>query len=79
MRIKVGRKPIPASFLKIEGRGTLVGVKDRKGLVSVQNQGPVAPPMGKRRGGKGDVRRGATARRAMEKGGCVRVIEGEEV
>ena len=33
----------------------------------------------KRRGSKGDVRRGATARRAMEKGGCVRVIEGEEV
>ena len=29
---------------------------------------------GKRREGKGDVRRGAT-----EKGGCVRVIEGEEV
>ena len=33
----------------------------------------------KRRGGKGDVRRGATARGAMEKGGCVRVIEEEEV
>ena len=32
---------------------------------------------GKRRGGKGDVRRGVTARGAMEKGGCVRVIEGE--
>ena len=29
---------------------------------------------GKRRGSKGDVRRGA-----MEKGGCVKVIEGEEV
>ena len=34
---------------------------------------------GKRRGSKGDVRRGVTARGAMEKGGCVRVIEGEEV
>ena len=34
---------------------------------------------GKRRGSKGDVRRGATARGAMEKGRCVRVIEGEEV
>ena len=35
---------------------------------------------GKRRGSKGDVRRGATARGAMEKGGCVRIIgEGEVV
>ena len=34
---------------------------------------------GKRRGNKGDVRRGATARGVMEKGGCVRVIKGEEV
>ena len=33
----------------------------------------------KRGGSKGDVRRGATAREAMEKGGCDRVIEGEEV
>ena len=29
--------------------------------------------------GARDVRREATARGAMEKGGCVRVIEGEEV
>ena len=34
---------------------------------------------GKRRGSKGDVRRGVTASGVMEKGGCVRVIEGEEV
>ena len=34
---------------------------------------------GKRRGNKGDVRRGATSSGAMEKGECVRVIEGEEV
>ena len=34
---------------------------------------------GKRRGSKADVGRGATASGAMEKGGCVRVIEGEEV
>ena len=30
----------------------------------------------KRSGSKGDVRKGATARGAMEKGECVRVIEG---
>ena len=30
MRVKVGGKAIPASFLKIEGRGTLVGEKDRR-------------------------------------------------
>ena len=34
---------------------------------------------GKRRGGRGDVRREATARGAMEKSGCVGVLEGEEV
>ena len=34
---------------------------------------------GKSRRSKGDVRRGATARGALEKSGCVRVIEGEEV
>ena len=34
---------------------------------------------GKSRESKGDVRGGATARGAMEKGGCVRVIKGEEV
>ena len=33
----------------------------------------------KRRGSNGDVRGGATARGAMEKSRCVRVIEGEEV
>ena len=32
----------------------------------------------KRGGSKGDARRAATARGAMEKGGYVRVIEGEE-
>ena len=30
MRIKVGGKPIPASFLKIEGRGTLVVAKNQR-------------------------------------------------
>ena len=33
----------------------------------------------KRRGNKGNVRGGATARGALEKGGCVRVIEGGEI
>ena len=33
----------------------------------------------KRVGSNGDVRGRATASGAMEKGGCVRVIEGEEV
>ena len=33
----------------------------------------------KRGGSKGDVRGRATAKGAMEKSGCVRVIEGEEV
>ena len=34
---------------------------------------------GKRRGSKGDVRGRTTARGAIEKGECVRVIDGEEV
>ena len=33
----------------------------------------------KRRGSKGNVSGEATARRAIEKGGCVRLIEGQEV
>ena len=51
--VKVGGKVIPASFLKIEERGTLVGAKDRKHLPGARK--------GKRRGSKGNVRRGATA------------------
>ena len=35
--------------------------------------------MGERGSSKGDVRRGSTARRAMEKSRYVRVIEGKEV
>ena len=30
MGVKVEDKVIPASFLKVEGRGTLVGAKDRR-------------------------------------------------
>ena len=59
MRVDVGGKAIPASFLKIKGRGTLVGAKDQKRegqikeLVGGQNPGPVAPPRSK----KGQERR----------------------
>ena len=34
-------------------------------LVGSQNPGPEAPPRSKKRGSKGDVRKGATARGAM--------------
>ena len=86
--VKVGGKVIPARFLKIEGRGTLVRAKNRgerdreKNWWVIRTQVLKHLPgarMGKRGGSKGDVRKGATARGAMEKGGCVRVIEGEEV
>ena len=30
VRVNVGGKAIPASFLKIEGKGVLVGAKDRR-------------------------------------------------
>ena len=35
MRVKVGGKAIPASFLKVEGRETLVGAKrpEREGRI----------------------------------------------
>ena len=88
MRVEVGGKAVPAYFLKIEGRGdALWGERpEREGqikeLVDGQNPGPVAPPRSKKgqvKRGKGDVRGRATARGAMEKGGCVRVTEGEEV
>ena len=51
--VKVGGKVIPASFLKIEERRTLVGAKDRKHLPGARKS--------KRRRSKGNVRRGATA------------------
>ena len=55
VRVKVGGKVIPASFLKAEGRRTLVGVKDRERegrieeLVGGQNSGPEAPPRSKKK------------------------------
>ena len=64
MRVKVGGKVIPASFLKVEERGTLVGAKDwreREGwieeLVDGQNPGPEAPPKSKKGKEKREQRR----------------------
>ena len=54
MRVNVGGKPTPVCFLKIKGRGALVGGErpEREGrieeLVGGQNQGPVAPPKSKK-------------------------------
>ena len=76
MRVKVGGKAISTSFLKIEGRRTLVGAIGRRDrqieeLVSGQNQGPVALP----RSRKKQVRR--EQRRGQGKSDCQR-SEGEE-
>ena len=82
VRVKVGGKAIPASFLKIERRGDACwgDRPEREGqieeLVGDQNPSSEAPPSSKKRWSKGDARRGASARGVMEKGGCVRVIEG---
>ena len=87
MRVKVEEKVIPASFLKIEGRGTLALAKDRrkrgrkKNWLVIRTQDLKELPgarKGERRGSKGDVRGGATARGTMWKSGYVRVIEGKE-
>ena len=52
-------------------------------MVDDQNPGPEAPPRNRRgrerRESKGNVRRGATARGSMEKGGYVRFIEKGEI
>ena len=86
--VKVGGKVIPSSFLKVEGRGTLVGAKDRKERDRLKNWQVIKtqvlkhlPGAGKnkRERRKENVRLEATARKAMEKGRCVRVIEGEKV
>ena len=71
MRVNVGGKAIPTSFLKIEERGTLIGAKDRRErdrveLVGGQNPGPVAPPMSK----KGQEKRGQ--KRCQERSDCQR-------
>ena len=55
MRVKVQGKAIPASSLKIEGRGTLVGAIDGRekerieDLVGGQNPGPEAPPRSRKK------------------------------
>ena len=63
MKVKVGGKTIPASFLKIKGRGALVGAigPEREGriedLVGDQNPGPEAPPMSRKRREKREQKR----------------------
>ena len=82
--VKVGDKVLLASSLKVEGRRTLVGAKDRREgqieeLVGGQNPGPEAPPRSKKGQEKREQRKcqgRSNYQRAMEKGGCVRVIEG---
>ena len=71
MRVKVGDKVIPASFQKIEERGTLVGaIGQREGrveeLVDGQNPGPGALPRSK----KGQEKR--EQRRCQESSNCQR-------
>ena len=64
VRVKVGGKAIPVSFLKIEGRETLVGARDRREregrieeLVGGQNPGLEAPPRSKKRQERREQRR----------------------
>ena len=77
MSVKVRNKVIPASFLKIEGRGTLArGKRPEKErwlveLVGDQNAGPEAPPMSKKRQERREQRR------CQERGNCQR-NNGEE-
>ena len=76
VRVKVRSKVISAIFLKIEGRGTLVGTKDgRKGqieeLVGDQNPGPEAPHMSK------IGREGREQRKCQGRSDCQR-SDGEE-
>ena len=59
LRVKVESKVIPTSFLKIEGRGMLIRVKQGQvvELVSDQNPGSEAPPRSKREGERSEQRR----------------------
>ena len=61
------------NFLLIKQRGPFVwGEKERQSVELMDDQSPIPeePPRSKRGGGKGGVRRGATTRKAMEKGGA---------
>ena len=77
MRVEVEEKVIPTSSLKIEGRGTFIGAKERwlVKLVGDYSPGTEAPPRSKRGGSQDDVRRRETARGATEKNKHFRVIE----
>ena len=52
MGVKVRGKVIPVSFLKVEGRETLIGAKDWRGQIEEledhQKPGPKAPPMSRK-------------------------------
>ena len=74
MRVKVGGKAIPASFLKIEEKGTLVGAIGRREgqteeLVGGQNPGPEAPPRSK------EKQEEREQRRCQERSDCQRSDE----
>ena len=62
-RVQVKNKVIPTSFLKIEGKGTFVGAKDREKegqlheLAGNHNPGPEAPPRRKKGREKREPRR----------------------
>ena len=84
MRVKVRSKVIPASFLKVEGRETLVGAKTVERGTDKKNWSPdlKAPLMSKKEPERMEQRRcqgKATARGEMEKGRYATVIKGEEV
>ena len=83
MGVKVASKAIRARFLKIEGRGTLVGAKtgEREGqieeLVGGQKPGPEAPTRSKK---ERERRKQRKRQERSDVGGSfgVRVIEEEE-
>ena len=83
VRVKVKRKVIPASFLKIEGRGDARwGERPEKEgwsveLVGYQNTGPESPPRSKK--GRERIEQRRCQGRSNGKSTYERIIEGEEV